>query len=195
MNNRAERQWLHDLWWALAPFWGSRTLLLPIPPQQIDQWLLRYIAGDWSVDGGRNSQLFWLTRDLHDYRGEIQGSAFTLRGPSNLRKIPMAIHGVAEPLDGGSSLRLSIRLAFSRFIWISALSLLILVIFVLRAKTLFQIDVATATPVVWVALGFLLLMWVLITYINLILNLHWQLHLLFKRLRTSADDFRNRGAH
>lgn len=46
-------------------------LLLPIPPSAINAWLLRYIAGEWHIDGGRTSYTFWLAHEQHEYRGDV----------------------------------------------------------------------------------------------------------------------------
>ncbi|MEZ4684392.1 MAG: hypothetical protein R2932_60290 [Caldilineaceae bacterium] len=69
INNRASTHWTQELHWLVAPFWSTRTLRLPIPPNAINTWLLRYIAGEWHIDGGRTSHLFWLAHEQHTYLG------------------------------------------------------------------------------------------------------------------------------
>lgn len=192
MNHKASRHRIQDLCGLVAPFWGTKTLLLPIPPQQINNWLLRHIAGEWCVDGGRIGRRLWLVRDLHEYRGELHGNTFTVTGPLNLNKVPLVIGGVLQPWEHASCLCLSIRLAYRRFFWMLGGTLLFFVLFLGFATSFLQAN-ASSPSVLWAIWVPVMTLWLTGWYIGIVMNIHWQIHLLINHLTVCAHDATNQG--
>lgn len=186
-TRQSPRHWIQDLCWLVAPFWGTKTLLLPIPPQQINNWLLRHLDGEWSVDGGPNGRMLWLTRNSHIYRGVIQGNSFTLTGPLHARKVPMVVRGICQPEGTISNLYLSMRLASIRLTWMLLLPLVQILIFIVVVNGFLQSQGMSATPIRLVLLVMAIL-WFGGAYINIVIMIHWQTHLLIRHLTACADE-------
>lgn len=181
-----QQPWLHRLRWLIAPLGATKTFWLPIPPAQINGWLRCYVDGEWSLDGGPNGRMLWLTRDSHVYRGVIQGNSFVLTGPLHARKVPMVVRGICQPAGAISNIRFSIRLASLRLTWVLLLPLVqILIFFVVANWFLQQQDMAGVT----VHLGLLVMavLWLGGAYVNLVTKIHRQTHLLIRHLTACAD--------
>ncbi len=157
-------------------------MLLPLSPSERQEWLLRYIAGEWIVKGYEQGTLLEL--DYHEYCGEVQDNTFTITGPWHRHKVPLVIRGILQPAAEAVYLHLTIRPHLRSLLGIAALVFCWLALFVVRVSS-----------GLLVFFGLFVVMGSGLTYVAMVLHTHWQCHLLFARLSTCAREFTKRGTH
>lgn len=200
IRTRDDSKWsrggLRILWW-IAPFFGFHTLPLSIPAQRTQEWLIKYLNGEWSFEAGRQDGILGIMgyRYSHEYTGVVNGNSFKLTGPFSRDGIPMRISGELQPQGQVSSLYLHMQVSLSNLVANMWRPIMMTVICAYAATAMFHGWELGSLHVSWIGVEipwmviFILGMWSVATYISMVIWIHHQTHHLFKHLILWANKF------